>query len=88
MAQLRQTSIPALVTRGAASLGLFRSSDEPNNFPTLPFVEDEHVVVWFSSFESVPAYESALRAAPLDPEPIETYLLEPGRRSRVYHRGG
>lgn len=49
---LRSSVIPAFTKVGAVSLGLFVSSDEPNNFPALPFIEDEEVVVWFAGFES------------------------------------
>ncbi len=84
--RLRTVVIPAFVKRGAASLGIFRSSEEANNFPALPFAENERIVVWFSSFETASAYERACDNVPFDPAPSETLVLEPGQRSRIYHR--
>ena len=49
---VRSTVIPAFEAAGGSRLGLFRSSAEPNNFPILPFIEDETVVVLFASFEN------------------------------------
>ncbi len=85
--KIRNVIIPAFLKQGAITLGFFRSSDEPNNFPMLPFVENEPVSVWFASFETMSVYESALQAVSVDPAPIATLVLEPGQRSRVYHRG-
>jgi hypothetical protein len=82
---VQRSIVPGLEAAGGVTLGLFTSSDESNNFPMLPFIQDETVVVWFGSFESRDAYESA-RPAMIDPAPLETFLLAPGPRSRLYHR--
>lgn len=86
LATVRSVVVPDLQAAGGEPIGLFRSSKEPNNFPILPFIEDEEVVVLFSTFESTESYESAL--ASIDPSLpyLETFLLEPGRRSRIRHR--
>lgn len=84
--QVRDQIIPALEAQGATSLGLFRSSERPNNVPRLPFIEDETIVVWFASFASQASYEKALRSAKMSREPLEVFVLEPGQRSRLYHR--
>ncbi len=82
---VRNSVIPDYVDNGAVSLGLFRSSEEPNNFPALPYIEDEVVVAWFGSFETDAAFESARESAPLGLEPFETLRLAPGERSRLRH---
>jgi hypothetical protein len=83
--RIRETLIPAYRKGGATTLGLFESSDEENNFPMLPFIEDEPVVVWIGSFADRAAFETARKS--LDLQPFETFVLEPGPRSRLYHRG-
>ncbi len=84
--QVRDQVIPSLEAQGATSLGLFRSSERPNNVPRLPFIEDETVVVWFASFGSQASYEKALGSVEMSREPLEVFVLEPGQRSRLYHR--
>ena len=84
---VRSTFVPQIEAGGGTPLGLFRSSSESNNFPILPFIEDETVVVLFSSFESPERYAAATEALE-GPEPSETFVLEPGRRSRLRHRAG
>lgn len=86
--RLREELIPAFEKRGAVALGLFRSSDEPNNVPRLPFIEDEPLVLWLASFETRDAFEKARAAVDLSAEPFETFVLEPGPRSGLHHRGG
>ncbi len=71
---------------GGTTLGLFASSDQENNFPILPYIQDERVVVLFTSFEDRARYESARAAASSAPERLETLVLKPGRRSRLAHR--
>jgi hypothetical protein len=82
---VRSTVAPAFEAAGGRQLGLFRSSAEPNNFPMLPFIEDETVVVLFTSFENRERYASVVLLEEM-PEPLETFVLEPGRRSRLRHR--
>jgi hypothetical protein len=82
---VRSTIAPALEAAGGWHVGLFRSSAEPNNFPMLPFIEDEIVVVLFTSFASRERYESVAFPEEM-PQPLETFVLEPGRRSRLRHR--
>jgi len=84
--QLREQVIPAFEERGAVALGLFRSSDEPNNVPMLPVIEDEPLVVWLASFATRDAFEKARSAIDVEPGPFETFVLEPGPRSRLRHR--
>ena len=86
--RIRETLIPAYRKGGATTLGLFESSDEENNIPQLPFIEDEPVVVWLGSFTDRAAFEAARKGLDLQPAPFETFVLEPGPRSRLYHRGG
>ena len=83
--RLRKTLIPAFEQRGAVALGLFRKTDEPNNVPRLP-VMDEPVVVWLASFATRDAFERARSAIEFQPGPFETFVLEPGPRSRLRHR--
>ena len=49
---------------------------------------DERVVVWIASFKTRRAFESAAKEVGVNPPPFETFVLEPGQRSRLYHRGG
>ncbi len=84
--RVRETVAPSYVDRGGFPLGLFRSSDAPNNFPMLPFIENETVVVWLASFESKAAFEAAQNEAGPAPVPFEIFVLEPGERSRLRHR--
>ena len=85
--QLREQLIPVFEERGAVALGLFRSSDEENNVPQLPFIEDEPLVVWLASFATRDDFEWARSAVDIQPGPFETFVLEPGPRSRLRHRG-
>ena len=84
--QLREQVIPAFEERGAVALGLFRSSDEPNNVPMPPVIEDEPLVLWLASFATRDAFEKARSAVELNLGPFETFVLEPGTRSRLRHR--
>ncbi len=84
--QLQDVVIRAFEARGAVSLGLFQTSDEPNNVPQLPFIEDQQVVVWFASFESRQSFDDAIAAVQPPLEPKQTLILKPGERSRLYHR--
>lgn len=90
--RLHATRLPAFAAHGARSLGLFRSSDEANDIPQMPFIEDEPAVVWFSSHPSRAAYDRARKAARDAAgggvgDPFETFVLAPGARSRLSHRG-
>jgi hypothetical protein len=82
---VRSAVIPAFEAAGGSRLGLFRSSTETNNFPILSFIEDETVVVLFASFESRERFAS-VELSGKAPAPLETFVLEPGRRSRLRHR--
>ena len=82
---VRSAVVPAFEAAGGSRLGLFRSSSETNNFPILPFIEDETVVVLFASFESRERFASVAFSEQA-PAPLETFVLEPGRRSRLRHR--
>ena len=84
--KIQNKVISSFTKAGGKELGLFRSSNEANNFPALPFIEDEKVMVWFSSFESQKAFEAAIKNIPPELVPFESFLLEPGMRSRLYHR--
>jgi hypothetical protein len=53
---------PLLAAASAKVLASFVTERGPNTFPRLPVREGETVFVWFSSFESVPAYEEHLAA--------------------------
>jgi hypothetical protein len=81
---VRSAIVPAFAAAGGARLGLFQSSLESNNFPMLPFIEDETVVVLFASFDSRERFASVVLPAE-GPEAFETFVLEPGRRSRLRH---
>jgi hypothetical protein len=83
---LRSTVVPVFEAAGGRQLGLFRSSSEPNNFPILPFIEDQNVVVLFASFDSRERYASVVLSKEM-PQALEVFVLEPGRRSRLRHRG-
>jgi len=83
---LREKLTPALEENGARTLGLFRSSDEENNFPMLPYIEDEPALVWIGSYPDRESYDSSRDAFPAGAGPFETFVLEPGQRSRLFHR--
>jgi hypothetical protein len=85
VATLERSHMPAWRDAGAVSLGLFRTNREPNNFPPLS-VLSEQVVVWFFTVPDRGVYDSAVREVPSSIEPMETFLLDPGDRSRMYHR--
>ena len=85
VATLEQSHIPAWCDAGASSLGLFRTNQEPNNFPALS-VLDEEVVVWFFTVSGRSVYDAAVRHLSMPIEPLETFILDPGDRSRMYHR--
>ena len=82
---------PVLEAAGGASLGLFRTSGSENDFPALPVTELDDVVCWFVSFASRDDLVSFLvrrqvGSPSLDPRKV--WVLEPGGRSRLWHRGG
>jgi len=86
---VRARADDAMVASGAHSLGLYRSSEEPNSYPRLPLIEHERVVVWFGSFESEGSYRAAAEAANrMDNSllPRDAYVLSPGQRSRLFNR--
>ncbi len=80
---VRSSVVPYYENSGGNILGLFRSSDQPNNFPLMPFSE-ETVAVLFTSFEGREQYSAAIESWQ-SPLPRETLELEPGRRSRLRH---
>ena len=85
--ELRTKIIPGYLKAGGASLGIYASSGEANNFPMLPFIEDESVVVWFGSFPSAGAWSQARQAYEPAVRELEIFVLEPGPRSRLHHGG-
>ncbi len=85
-AALSEGMIPAFEREGAHSIGLFASSDQPNNFPALPYLEDEPVIAWFATYADRAAYEQAVGNVESSVEPFETFVLDPSARSRIYHR--
>ncbi len=85
VAILEQYHIPPWQDAGAVSLGLFRTNREPNNFTPLP-VLDEEVVVWFFTVSGRGVYDAAVRDLASPIAPMETFVLDPGNRSRMYHR--
>ncbi len=78
---VREEVIPALEEAGGTLLGVFRSSEEENNFPILPYIEDETVVVVFASFETRAHYQQA--RVPEEVPRLESFVLAPGARSRL-----
>ncbi len=82
---IRSTTLTRLSEHGGVPVGLFRSSDEANNFPILPFIEDERVLVLFVSFAS--RADSAAAGDLVGDLPLlEAFVLSPGERSRLRHR--
>lgn len=78
-----------LIPSDAHSLGLYQSSEMPNNYPRLPMIEHEKVVVWFGTFDSEESYRAGAEAHADEknsPHPRDTYVLSPGERSRLFHR--
>ena len=51
---------PLLIENSATVLAALVTERSPNTFPSLPVRERETVFVWFSSFSSLPAYETYL----------------------------
>ena len=47
---------PLLVDAGATLLATLASEPAPNNFPRLPVREGEHVLAWFTAFDTIQAY--------------------------------
>ena len=85
--KVRSQVVPQLERAGGVSLGLYRSTEEPDNFTMLPFITDEKVVAWIGSFENVEAYDAARQGlSETGPTVMETFVLEPGARSRLFHR--
>ncbi|MDA8017260.1 MAG: NIPSNAP family protein [Thermoanaerobaculia bacterium] len=82
---LEEQRADALAEAGGRWLGLFAASRHDNDFPALPVIENEDVLVLFFSFASEADYE---RTPESDggSAPNETFVLEPGLRSRLFHR--
>jgi NIPSNAP len=55
-----RTEKPELQAAGCAVRATYVSETTPNNFPRLPVRENDHVFVWFSTFEELQAYERCL----------------------------
>ncbi len=53
---------PILSKRDASILAYFVTHGSANTFPALPIREDEHVFVWFASFQDQAVYESHIAA--------------------------
>ena len=86
---VRSLVVPTLEQGGGVTLGLYRSTEHADNFPALPFITDEKVIAWIGSFESVEAYDAARQGlSETGPKVMETLVLEPGARSRLFHRAG
>jgi hypothetical protein len=80
---------PLHETAGGTTQGIFRTSQEENNYPRLPVIEDELLVVWIGSYESSEIYERSRERASFGeagPQPYEVFVLAPGARSRMYDR--
>jgi NIPSNAP len=75
---------PVLAAASAKILASFVTERSPNNFPRLPVREGETVFVWFSGFESVPAYEEHLAA--LARTKAWTEEAEPEMDRRIWRR--
>ena len=93
---IRSESVPQLEQQGGVPLGLFRSSGETNNFPILPFIEDERVVVLFVSFASRAEYLGGaelagdlplLESFALAPESARDSATDPGPEARGRRQG-
>ena len=83
--QIRSSIVPMYESAGGITVGLFRTSDESNNFPMLPIIENEAVIVLFATFENRAQHQSALESAP-SMHRVESFVLGPGLRSRLRHR--
>jgi hypothetical protein len=73
---------PLLAAASARVLACFVTERGPNTFPRLPVREGETVFVWFSGFESVPAYEEHLAA--LARSMVWTKEAEPEMNRRIW----
>ncbi|WP_414470907.1 NIPSNAP family protein [Microvirga sp. M2] len=72
---------PILRRASATVLAAFVTERSPNTFPRLPVREGETVFAWFSSFPSLPAYESHLAALAQSDEWVSKALPEMDRRT-------
>jgi hypothetical protein len=69
---------------GASVLACFITEPSPNNFPTLPVRESEHVFVWLASSADEAALASiSRRLEPSFTTAPEIHRLEPTSRSRL-----
>jgi NIPSNAP len=75
---------PLFAAASAKVLASFVTERGPNTFPRLPVREGETVFVWFSGFESVPAYEEHLAA--LAHTKAWTNEAEPEMDRRIWRR--
>jgi len=81
-AQLFEASLRPLLQQASATvLAAFVTEREPNTFPRLPVREGETVFVWFSSFLSLPSYESHLAALAQSDEWVRKALPEMDQRT-------
>jgi hypothetical protein len=92
---------PELRAAGVTVQGSYVTEKSPNNFPRLPVRENEHVFVWFSSFEGPSDYERSLSRLAGSPVwqkiayelqgklkgPPQVLRLEPTARSPLFARG-
>jgi hypothetical protein len=53
--QFSRELTPAFIDAGATVLAFLVTEESPNNFPTLPVRENEHVFVWFAGFADATA---------------------------------
>jgi hypothetical protein len=56
LSAFEDTLAPVLERAGARLLATLVTESAPNTFPRLPVREGEHVLVWFSAFDSVEAH--------------------------------
>jgi quinol monooxygenase YgiN len=81
-AQFFEESLQPLLHQASATvLAAFVTVRGPNTFPRLPVREGETVFVWFSSFPSLPAYESHLAALAQSDEWVRKALPEMEQRT-------
>ena len=93
---LTGTLLPMLERAGARVLATLVTENAPNTFPRLPVREGEHVLAWFSAFDSVEAHarhvdalasdaawRNAWRAFAQGMQQRDTLRLAPTPRSRL-----
>jgi hypothetical protein len=82
-ARVSLTVEPLVSSASGRLTGLYRSSNQSNNFPALPFIEDEAVVALMAVFPAPIRLPEFLSRLPKGLTPVESFLLAPGPRSRI-----